>query len=666
LAVAALLLGSSGSVLANEKLLNEIEKAEKDLAKGESEKAVERLGKFAEKNPSGDAYIALAEIQTRAGAMGGGGVQAAAASAEQAVRHAQGPADRAHALAGQARVALLGGGTSAQALQHAQAAVQAHEDALSLHALTLAQVRVQNYAAALQSAERAVAAAPNAPEAQAARGAALLGNGRSAEAVEAFRKALAAQPGMTEAQVGLTAALSRAGKHADAVAAGRAATAANTASAEAYATLGLAILREAPEDPTHHNDAIAEAQQGKFLNDRSVVAQLAVGEIFNARGDLQNAQRAFEAALQVDPGFVPARAGLIQIKVRKQDFDGALADADALVQETPQSAQAHLQRGRILVRANRWADALSALEKAVELGSGLAEAHALLGTSYQYNRRTEDAVSAYHRATELDPGNDQYRTVYGLFLGMTGQHAQGIAELRKVTGKPDYKSADAWVNLGWIYRNARPRQATESVEAYSRALEIDPDNAQAALGLGWAYSYVQPRRWAEAERAFLKAAQLDEALAGEAYSGIGWVKFFTQDIEGALEYLEKARDQGRFDRRLAANIERVQTNQQAQVIIDAYQRMELGMSYAQVQELMGSPGEETEREGNSVTYQWHNPDDTYVVAVFDADKLVDKLHTGLEDWEPPADGEAAEGESGEPGAAGEPAPEPEQAEEDPA
>jgi Tfp pilus assembly protein PilF len=408
-----------------------------------------------------------------------------------------------------------------------------------------------------------------------------------------------------------------------------------------------------------------------------VFAQFAVGRIFEARGDYNQAELAYQAASDVDPGYAPARVGLIQMKVIKRDLAGATAEARQLVKETPSSALAQLQLGRVLMRASDFANALGALEKAAQLAPGLAEAQALLGTTYQYNRRTADALEAYRRATDAAPSNNEYRTSYGLLLGMNGRHAEGVAELEKVIGDPSYEGSAAWVNLGWTHRNSRPRNPEASVAAYEKALELDPKNAQAALGLGWAYSYIQPRQWDKAIASFKKAIELDDALAGEAWSGLGWVHFFNEDVESARHALEEARSRGRFDRRLAANIERVITQKDAMERVRAYQQIENGMSYAQVEELLGAPGEETEREANIVTYQWTNPDETYVVAVFEADKLIDKLHTGLESWEGepgpegelPPEGEAppegelpAEGETpaeGEaPGAEGAPTPEP--------
>ena len=186
----------------------------------------------------------------------------------------------------------------------------------------------------------------------------------------------------------------------------------------------------------------------------------------------------------------------------------------------------------------------------------MAEAHALLGMSYQFNRRTEDAVVAYKKAVELAPTNHDYRSTYGLLLGLTGKYDEGVAELKKVTADPAYKKEDAWVNLGWVYRNMTPPRIEDSVGAYKKALEIDPKNGQSALGMGWAYSY--GKNWDGSIAAFEQAAKLDPKLAGEAYNGMAWAFLFKRDLPKAKEAAEKARAAGREDSRLATNIERTE------------------------------------------------------------------------------------------------------------
>ena len=341
------------------------------------------------------------------------------------------------------------------------------------------------------------------------------------------------------------------GKAAEAVAEARKATEADPRSGEAFAVLGTAILAE---NKNSWSDAIAQAQQGAFLHPRNPVVQVAVGRLFEAQGNLDQAVSAYRRALEADPGYVPARAALIQTQVRRGELDSAQTEAQKLVAEAPQSEDAHLQLGRILLRKADYAGACTALDRAVALAPGSGEAFALQGTAYQFTRKTPEALAAYKRAVELAPGNTDYRATFGLLLGVTKQYDAGVAELKKVVATPGYKDAAAYVNLGWIYRNMEPRRTEESVVAYRKGLELDPKNEQAALGLGWSYSYT--RQWDQAIGTFQKAIELDPYTAGEANNGIAWSYYFKGDLAQARAFMDKAQAVGRSDARLKTNIER--------------------------------------------------------------------------------------------------------------
>jgi Tfp pilus assembly protein PilF len=186
----------------------------------------------------------------------------------------------------------------------------------------------------------------------------------------------------------------------------------------------------------------------------------------------------------------------------------------------------------------------------------MAPAWAYLGTALQFTGKTAEAVVAYKKAVELDPGNVPFRSTYGLLACVAGEHATGIAELGKVASAPGYKDTAGFTNLGWCYRNASPKRTKEAVDAYRRALELDPKNEQAALGMGWAYSYQQS--YDEAIAAFQKAAQIDPRVTSEAMNGAAWCYFFKGDMAKAAEFLDKAQAAGRSDARLRENIAKVE------------------------------------------------------------------------------------------------------------
>jgi Flp pilus assembly protein TadD len=544
LGVAALM---ATPALADKRVDDAVARAEDQIQKGRTEEALKTMQKLVSQQPTAEAYLALGHVQQRVGSL-----DDAAASVTKAVELSASAtgAPRADALGALSAIELLRS-PGREALAHAEQAAQAQATPAALAALTRAQIRSASPTAALQTADRALAAGPNSAEAQEAKGEALLALGRADEASAELRKALELDPKLNLARVRLASALLAQGKAAEAVAEARKATEADAKSGQAFAVLALAIVAE---NKNNWNDAISQAQNGKFLNERDPFVQVAVGRVFESNDNLDQAQSAYKKALETDPNYTQARAALLSVQVRRGDTEGALVEAQKLAAEMPQSGEIQLELGRLLLRKGDFVAAMPPLEKAAALSPGVAEAHALVGMAYQYNRKSQEALAAYRKAAELDPKNLDYRTTYGLLLGLNKQYEAGIAELKKVIATPGYKNADAYINLGWLYRNVEPKRADEAVVAYKKALELDPKNEQAALGVGWAYFY--GRKWDEAVASFNKAVELEPKLAADSYNGIAWAYFFKKDLPQAEAFQGKAKAAGRNDTKLASNIER--------------------------------------------------------------------------------------------------------------
>jgi Flp pilus assembly protein TadD len=531
-------------------------RAASQIEKGRPDEAVKTMQKAADQQPtSPEAQLALARVHWKVGNLDEG---ATAASKAVELSASAPPAVQADVLSTVSGLTLLRG-AGKEALDQAEKAVKAQETPATLAAVARAQARTQQSTAALESAQKAVQLGPTVAAAHHAQGEALLALRRPAEAEPALRKALELDPKLTLARSDLALALLAQGKTKEAVDEARKATEADAQSGEAFAVLGTAILAA---DKNNWSDAIAQAQQGAFLNPRNPVVQVSVGRIFEAANNFDQATSAYKRALEADPGFVPARSALLKMQVLRGDLDAAFAEAEKLVKDAPENAEAQLVRGRILLRKGDFGGAVNPLEHAAKFDPQNAEAHALLGTAYQYTRESDNALEAYRKAVQLAPQNTDYRSTLGLLLALNKKYDEGITELKKVVATPGYKAPAAWVNLGWVYRNMEPSNAAESIAAYTKALEIDPKNEQAALGLGWAHSY--QRNYDQAISAFQKSIELDPKTAGEALNGIAWSYLFKRDVAQAKTFADKAKTAGRTDTRLIQTIDKFQKGLAAQ------------------------------------------------------------------------------------------------------
>ena len=524
--------------VAQSKLDQAIAKADEQLAKGKPEDAVKTLTKAAAE-AGAEGQVALGRLQERAG-----NLDAAAEAYKQAKASASGPG-RADVLAAVANFTLRRG-KAADALAIAKQAVEAGATPAALAVMARAQVRLEDGPGALATAEKAVAAGSGSAIAYIARGEALSAMGKNAEAEAALRQAIQIDPKSALAYSRLARVQLALARPADAVASARKATQVDDKFGEGFAILGAAILAE---NADNWSDAITQAQQGAFLDLDNPIVHGAIGKIFEANGQLEQAAKAYRQALNADPAFGPARFALIQAELNRGNRDAAIAEARKLSAGGATSPDMERLIGEDAVRRLDYAAAIPFLERATKGLPGNPDGWALLGRAYHATGRYDDAAEAYKKAVEFAPQNLNYRSTYGLILGQAGQLEAGLAELQKVTSSPGYKDAAGWTNLGWIYRNMN--KAAESIAAYQKALQLDPKADQAALGLGWAYS--NTKDYDRAIEAYQKALQINPKDVGpDANLGIAWCYWFKavkasskEDAAKAKEYAAKAGTAGR-------------------------------------------------------------------------------------------------------------------------
>jgi tetratricopeptide (TPR) repeat protein len=541
LAAVALLAAAAA---AQSKLEQAIAKADEQLAKGKPEDAVKTLTK-AVADAGAEGQVALGRLQERIG-----NLDAAAEAYGQAKTSASGPG-RADILAAVANFTLRRG-KAADALAVAKQAVEAGATPAALAAMARAQVRMEGGPGALATAQKAVAAGSSSAIAHVAHGEALIAMAKNAEAEAALRQAIQLDPKSALAYSRLARAQLALARPAEAVASAKKATELDASFGEGFAILGVAMVAQ---DPKTWSDAIAQAQQGAFLDPDNPHVQNAVGKIFEANGQFEQAANAYRRAVTADPAFGPARFALIQAELNRGNREGAIAEAKKIAAGGATSPDIERLIGEDAVRRQDYAAGIPYLERATKGLPGNPDGWALLGRAYHAARRYDEAADAYEKAVNLAPQNTNYRTTYGLILGLAGELDKGLAELQKVTSSSGYKDAVGWVNLGWVYRNMN--KAQESIAAYQKALQLDPKQEQAALGLGWAYQYTKD--YDKAIAAYNQAIQIDpKEASADANLGIAWCYFFKRQVPEARAAMEKAAAAGRNVAQLKEYLDKIE------------------------------------------------------------------------------------------------------------
>ena len=206
-------------------------------------------------------------------------------------------------------------------------------------------------------------------------------------------------------------------------------------------------------------------------------------QLFHAftRSYLLLAKEMFAKAVEIDPGFARAYAGMASSISRLWGMYNVPTDAEEL---------------------------LAITDKALELDPNLSEAHAARGEALANSDRRDEAAAAFERALELDPNSFDASLSYARFCVTEGK-------------------------------------LEKSIELYTRALEIQPDDCQAPLLLQIVYRSLGRNEEAESYgRLGLKRAEEQLKLHPENSrpAQLGAVTLASLgDRERALKWLERVK-----------------------------------------------------------------------------------------------------------------------------
>lgn len=181
-----------------------------------------------------------------------------------------------------------------------------------------------------------------------------------------------------------------------------------------------------------------------------------------AEEGLQKSIIHFQQAIQGDPEFAPAYAGL--------------ADAYAL--------SGHYS---LLAPMQAYPKAKEAAIKALEIDDSLAEAHTSLALVYLYHEWDfPRAQQAFQRAIELNASYSTAHHGYAMFLSAIGKTDQALSEIRRAR-ELEPLSLIITAHEGWVHYLAG--QEESAIAAYRRALYMDPNFSIAHWGLGVLQAY---------------------------------------------------------------------------------------------------------------------------------------------------------------------------------
>jgi tetratricopeptide (TPR) repeat protein len=175
-----------------------------------------------------------------------------------------------------------------------------------------------------------------------------------------------------------------------------------------------------------------------------------------------------------------------------------------------------LEKGKQLYREDQDEQAVEAFQEAVKLDPDLAQAHFRLALGYEALGKREESEAEYKKAVEtykkyLAGHEDDSEAHYDLgqtYAGL-GQYSDAIREYRLATKLKD-NDPDIFYDLGVAH--TKLAQYDAAAAAFSKSLEIDPDNYRAQDGLDEAKAGIKRIRDGRKHQADLLKKEKEEEL----------------------------------------------------------------------------------------------------------------------------------------------------------
>jgi tetratricopeptide (TPR) repeat protein len=323
-----------------------------------------------------------------------------------------------------------------------------------------------------------------------------LAESNSAQARSELGEAVAADPDFTDAKLLLAQLNLQAKAYQAAIAQLEELVAKHPEKAQYTFLLGSAYLGR--KDPEKALESLRRYQQ---MAPKDPQGTLLAGMALRALGRNAEAQKEFEAALILDPGYVQALQQIIAPQVSKGDWEAAIRRVEEQAAKAPKSGRLQHLLGGLQFRKGDNRKAEEALLKAIELEPSFADPYIALATLY----------------------------------GSTNRFDEALAKLENLT-KSQSKNPSAYMLIGAVQQVRGNVSAAKA--SYERALELNPRFGAAANNL----AYILAEEGGSEDRALQLAQTAKEELPEDprVSDTLGWVLYKRGVYERALRLINEA------------------------------------------------------------------------------------------------------------------------------
>jgi tetratricopeptide (TPR) repeat protein len=228
-----------------------------------------------------------------------------------------------------------------------------------------------------------------------------------------------------------------------------------------------------PVDRTAHVAADLPASARAHYNYGAVLQQL---------GRLDEAEKEYETALRIDPGYMKVHVNMASLLMSKSKLDEAKKYYDRAIRLDPSSGEVRSGYAYLLERLGRSDEARAEYENAIRFTPKKSAARLFYTYGAFLDKRGEldAAIAQYQSALEVDPNLADAHSELATALLTKGDSQKAEAHYLEAA-RLDPKRADIHSNLGTLL--LKEGKTSQAIIQYEEALRIDPTLTEAAENL---------------------------------------------------------------------------------------------------------------------------------------------------------------------------------------
>jgi len=215
-----------------------------------------------------------------------------------------------------------------------------------------------------------------------------------------------------------------------------------------------------------------------------------------SKDGLRKAEQYFQEAIQKDPNYAPAYAGLADTYILFANFN--IAAPGRAYPRAKEMASKAIQIDGTLAEAHTSLATLKAIydwdrsgaeqefRRAIELNPSYATAHHWYAEDLLIRMgRQAEALAEIERARQLDPLSLQINAVEGRILSLSNQNDKAIEQGRRALDlDPGWSAGHWWFGLAYEQRRRYP----EAIVEFQKAISLSAGNSTFLTALGHAYA----------------------------------------------------------------------------------------------------------------------------------------------------------------------------------